>query len=130
MTPTPPVVLVLENDDLNREFLVDLLGLWSYTVHGFGRPEEAMSAVKHGGLQPDLVMTDLHLDDTLSGVDFVRQLRKHDGFASVPAIIVTGDSSLNLLREGLMIASVALKPIRPEKLRTQIAQHLRQSNTG
>jgi two-component system, sensor histidine kinase len=125
MSSTPPVVLVLENDELNRELLVDLLGLWSYTVHSFASPALALAAIRETGLLPDLVMTDFHLDDKLNGVEFVRQLRATNQLRSLPAIVVTGDSSLSLSREGLTLASVALKPIRPEKLRTQLDQVLR-----
>lgn len=125
MPPPSPVILVLENDELNREFLVDLLRLWSYTVHGFASPGHAMDAVLQDGMRPDLVMTDMHLEDKLTGVDFVRQLRALTLQQSLPAIVVTGDSSLNLARVGLQAACVALKPIRPEKLQSQLVQQLR-----
>jgi CheY-like chemotaxis protein len=130
MSSPPPVILVLENDELNREFLVDLLSLWSYAVHGFSSPAHALDAVLQDGLRPDLVMTDMHLDEQSTGVDFVRQLRATLPDRTLPAIVVTGDSSLRLEREGLACSCVALKPIRPEKLQALLAQQLVLARAG
>lgn len=69
----------------------------------------------------DGVLLDLHLPDG-SGLDFLRDLRKHGGTARLPVLVLTAEGEDRILREAQRLgAALVTKPFSPTKLSHRIA---------
>ena len=69
----------------------------------------------------DGLLLDIHLPDG-SGLDFLRDLRKHGGTASLPVLVLTAEGEDRILREARRLgASLMTKPFSPTKLSHRIA---------
>lgn len=86
MTPTPPRILVVDDDPDFAQLLGDYLGLHGCQVQAAQDEPQLRSAVST--FAPDLVLLDQRLGH-VSGTDVLRGLR---AVSDVPCIIVTGSS--------------------------------------
>ena len=69
----------------------------------------------------DGLLLDLHLPDG-SGLDFLRDLRKHGGTARMPVLVLTAEGEDRVLREARRLgAALVTKPFSPTKLTQRIA---------
>ncbi|MGR6872156.1 hypothetical protein ACU6U9_07595 [Pseudomonas sp. HK3] len=59
--------------------------------------QEAQELIPHGNRNPDLILSNYHLDHDESGIDAIKQLRAQIG-KKTPAIVVTGDTCSKLAR--------------------------------
>jgi len=79
-------------------------------------------------LEPvDLIVTDYHLHDTRTGMDIVTAVRQRLG-RTVPAIVVTGDTSPSMVASDLARLEVIGKPAEPEQLLATVQQLLHESS--
>ena len=95
-------ILIVEDDPDVRSLLEIILREDGHQVHVAGDATAALDQVRHGGLRPDLVITDYHLAPPMDGVELVNKLRQalHDPRRpEIPAIILTGDMSTQALRD-------------------------------
>ena len=88
------LILVVEDDDATRSFLLDNLAADGFRVAGASSPREGMRAIEVR--QPSLVVLDLAFEHG-SGLDLLDRLRAADGLASrldpdLPVIVLTGRS--------------------------------------
>ena len=90
-------ILVIEDDDMQREALRMLLEDSGHQVLLASEPEEAIRLVVSAPLKPTLIISDLRLPGPLSGVEAIAKLRALLG-GQVPAILATGDSGEAQLR--------------------------------
>lgn len=110
MDDEPHIGLVL------RPFLEQL----GYRVSCARTLGEARSALR-AAPPTDGLLLDLHLPDG-SGLDFLRDLRKHDGTASLPVLVLTAEGEDRILREARRLgAALVTKPFSPTKLSQRIA---------
>ena len=87
-----PLILVVEDDEATRSFLLDNLAADGFRVAGASGAGEALRAIEVR--QPALVVLDLALDDG-SGLTLLDRVRAADGLASridpeLPVIVLTG----------------------------------------
>jgi two-component system, cell cycle response regulator DivK len=79
-------ILVVEDNELNRRLLTDILGIQGYeileTTEGLDAIEIARSS------HPDLILLDLQLPD-VSGFDVARRLKDDPATRTIPIIAVT-----------------------------------------
>jgi DNA-binding response OmpR family regulator len=75
----PGTVLVVEDDDVTRAFLLDYLAADGFRVAGASRAGEGLRAIEVR--QPALVVLDLVLDDG-SGLALLDRVRAADGLSS------------------------------------------------
>jgi len=69
----------------------------------------------------DGLLLDLHLPDG-SGLEFLRDLRKHGGTARLPVLVLTAEGEDRILREARRLgATLVTKPFSPTKLSQRIA---------
>lgn len=90
--PKSRPVLVVEDDDATRAFLLDNLAADGFRVAGAGGAAEGLRAIEVR--QPALVVLDLMLDDG-SGLALLDRVRAADGLASridpeLPVIVLSG----------------------------------------
>jgi signal transduction histidine kinase/CheY-like chemotaxis protein len=91
------IVLVIENDARTLEVINAMLKA-SNCVPLLARSiQEAQELIPHGNRNPDLILSNYHLDHDESGIDAIKQLRAQIG-KKTPAIVVTGDTCSKLAR--------------------------------
>ncbi|PWC32806.1 PAS domain-containing hybrid sensor histidine kinase/response regulator [Azospirillum sp. TSO35-2] len=116
------LVLCLENEPAIARATEDLLSSWSCRVITAAVPELALASLN--GEIPDVILTDYHLDRSLTGVEALRTLRATLG-SEIPAAVVTADRDPSV-REDIEAAGCRLlyKPVRPGALRALLGQLL------
>ena len=122
--PAKPLILVVDDDRVTREFLGGLLrgnGLdVEIAVHG----QQAVDRVAQGGI--DLVLLDIVMPG-LSGVDTCRLIKTMTKDAFVPIMLVTAKSDLDSRVEGLRIGAddYVCKPFDERELLARVSNMLR-----
>lgn len=110
MDDEPHIGLVL------RPYLEQL----GYVVSFARTLDEARSALQANPATDGLLL-DIHLPDG-SGLDFLRDLRKHDRTSRLPVLVLTAEGEDRILREARRLgATLVTKPFSPTKLSQRIA---------
>ena len=111
-------IIIVEDDDQVLMGLEALLNGSGYTTQSFqtAEPDAIRAELKDFDRKPDLIIADYRLDAELTGrhaIDTVRQ----SVAADIPAIIITGDTAPERLREAKQSGFPILhKPVQPEEL--------------
>lgn len=110
-------VWLIEDDDLVRQSVSDLLCSWGCEVYAASSGHIALSGV--GQLpEPDVIVSDYRLADGLNGIETIAAVWERLG-VTVPACLISGDTDADLL---LRVKEAGLtllhKPVRPAKLRS------------
>ncbi len=116
-------ILVVEDQEDNRQILRDLLGSAGYDLIEAENGEEALAAVSK--YRPDLVLMDIQLP-IMDGYEATRRLKADPEFEKIPIIVVTsyalsGDEGK--AREAGCDAYVT-KPYSPRLLLAKIKEFL------
>jgi Na+/proline symporter/signal transduction histidine kinase/CheY-like chemotaxis protein len=108
-------ILVIDNDSQNTDALETVLSGWGCRVATASTKQEAMQAE-----QPELVIIDFHLGESLTGFELYQSLAKQWQMP-VPAILVTahGDSNIKQQAANHGMGYLA-KPVKPVALRSLI----------
>ncbi|MCP4564241.1 MAG: hybrid sensor histidine kinase/response regulator [Bosea sp.] len=122
--PPPTLrIMVLDDDAQALDGLSTLLATWGYEVFA-GRDVEDLCS-RHaaaGGPPVHLAIADYRLGGGIIGSEAIVRLSGYLGH-SIPALIVTGDTSPERLRELTATGRIVLhKPVAPECLRAAIHQ--------
>jgi two-component system cell cycle response regulator DivK len=80
------MILVVEDQEDNRQILRDLLGNAGYAMQEAENGEEALTAVAKQ--RPDLILMDIQLP-ILDGYEATRRLKADPGTRGIPIIVVT-----------------------------------------
>lgn len=114
-------VLVLDDEAAVRAGMEALLKRMGCLVMLAASTEEALQLTRER--QPDLVLADLRLRNTESGIHAVHHLRQR--YPKLPAIIITGDTAPDRLRQAQAAGLPVLhKPVAADTLMTAIAASL------
>ncbi len=110
----PPIrVLVIDDEEPVRVAMQALLSAHGCQVQVAGSTREGL--LKSMGLPPDLLLTDFRLRGGEDGISAVRSLRS--AFPGLPALIVSGDTAPERLREAHEAGLTLLhKPVSEEQL--------------
>ncbi|WP_299441367.1 ATP-binding protein [uncultured Rhodospira sp.] len=124
-------ILVLDDDPVIARGMARLLETWGasvITAANLGMVQVAWGEASTA--PPDLLIVDFHLDDAVRGDEAIARLRR-TWTRSVPAILLTGDTSPDKLRllQGID-APVLHKPVRPLRLRQLVTRLLPSYATG
>jgi two-component system, cell cycle response regulator DivK len=116
-------ILVVEDQEDNRQILRDLLGNAGYELTEAEDGEEAIAAVARR--RPDLILMDIQLP-VMDGYEATRRIRTNPDLRSVPIIAVTSyaltgdeDKALAAGRDGYVS-----KPYSPRDLLAKIRTYL------
>ena len=85
---TPPVVLVVDDDEHTRALVRVGLEAAGYVVEEAGSAEEGLAAVEEH--PPDLILLDVAMQE-LDGVEMLCRLRDNHGLGAVPVIMFGGE---------------------------------------
>lgn len=115
-------IILIEDDEQVLTGLKALLESRGFAVHAFHTPDPELFQKTFSGTTriPDLIIADYRLEAQITGVEAVAMIRElHD--EAIPAIIITGDTAPERLREAKLSGFPILhKPVRPEELLEQI----------
>lgn len=109
-------ILIVDDRPTNRQFLLTLLGYGGHELLEAADGSEALQRVY--AHRPDLVITDI-LMPTMSGYEFVQQLRTSSMLAMTPVIFYTATYSepqAQLLADACGVRIVLPKPCEPERV--------------
>ena len=117
-------ILIVDDNQMFTEFLADYLEI-DYQTEVRYDAETALAEMDQ--INPDLVLVDHNMSGSLTGIDFLRNLKISGFLCTIPTILVTGqvDSELriNALAQGA--DDVICKPFNPKELllRVKKAMH-------
>ncbi|MGI9223612.1 MAG: NahK/ErcS family hybrid sensor histidine kinase/response regulator [Woeseiaceae bacterium] len=121
-------ILCVDNEHTILEGMHGLLSKWGAEALTANNSETALEQLKgmqsNGGHYPSILVVDYHLDDDVTGVEVIRELRE---FADkrIPAIVVTADHAEPVRREVRESGDALLhKPIKPAALRALMSRIL------
>jgi PAS domain S-box-containing protein len=107
-------ILVVDDQPVNREFLVTLLSYGGHRLLEASDGREGL--VRAAAEKPDLIITDL-LMPTMDGFEFVRQLRADPALAETAVVFYTAtylETEARSLAEACGVPHVLTKPAEPE----------------
>lgn len=110
------LIVVIDDEQAVREGTREVLKGWGARALLAGSGDEALTLLVGAGEAPSAVIADYRLREGETGVDAIRRIQERYG-AEVPAVLVTGDTAPDRLREAEASGYHLLhKPIRPAKL--------------
>ena len=122
------IILCVDNEHSILEGMQGLLSKWGASPLIANNSEDAVEHLRklngNGGGCPSILLVDYHLDDGVTGIEVIKELREFAD-ASIPAIIVTADHTQSV-RETVRNSGHALlhKPIKPAALRALMSRIL------
>jgi CheY-like chemotaxis protein len=111
-------VLLVEDDDDNRELMAEVLAAAGWRVHSVAGGREALRILSERSV--DVVVTDLGMPG-MGGLELVRAAKAIA--PSVPVVVVTGWTGREDVDQarGREVAAVLVKPVDPPKLQEAVA---------
>ena len=107
-------VLVIDDDAVVRSAMAQLLQSWGCSCDTAESIEEAMTIARVR--RPDILISDYRLREQRTGAQAIAELRTLLG-PNIPALMITGDTAPDRLREALASGILLLhKPVTPELL--------------
>jgi diguanylate cyclase (GGDEF)-like protein len=105
-----PLVLVVDDDDVIRQSLIDVLATSGIRAMGSGRSDEALALqAEH---RPAAVVVDYRLPDG-SGIDLARALKERD--SELPVLLLTGYASIDSAIASVgQLDAYLIKPVSPQ----------------
>lgn len=121
-------LLVIDNEESILQSMAALLEQWGCTVVTAVDEQSAMTAL--GGVAPDAILADYHLDDGLTGWEVVLAVRARFNQA-LPVVMITADRS-DQCRQQLQGCGVPVlnKPVKPGKMRSVLSHLLADIGNG
>lgn len=119
-----PLILVVDDDELQREVLSQLLSeVGAELMFAKGGTEALRAAHRH---PPDLVLMDVNLPD-MNGIEATRRLRETIHGRDTPVIMITGHSHKDIVVESRRAGAVdfVVKPYDPQLLLGKVKASLR-----
>jgi signal transduction histidine kinase/CheY-like chemotaxis protein len=117
-------ILVVDDEPAICDAVAEVLLRWGCRPVTAASAEDAARSLAARGERPDAMVVDYQLEAGASGVDAIARLQQVLG-ANVPAIIVTGDTLPERLREASDIGYPLLyKPLAPMRLRAALTAAL------
>lgn len=117
------VILVVDDEQVNRQVLINHLSLQHYQVVSATNASEALSAVRNQNI--DLVLLDVMMPG-MSGYDVCKKLRLEYSSHELPIIFLTAKTQVNDLVTGFSLGAndFLTKPISRDELLARVSTHL------
>jgi signal transduction histidine kinase len=113
-------ILVIDDEESVREGMLHLLRDWGCECKAAESIEEALALVQLN--VPDVIISDYRLREQRTGVEAITAVRELLG-SSVPALLITGDTAPERLREAKASGLPLLhKPVSPSKLYRKLVE--------
>jgi CheY-like chemotaxis protein len=117
-------ILVVEDDSTAREALHEFLNYEGYSVLPAENGKRALESVEASGANPTLILLDLAMP-VMDGAAFLSQVPKYARLASVPVIVMSGDSGAFRLRTERAdnVMAVLAKPVDLRRMMELVRRH-------
>jgi CheY-like chemotaxis protein len=117
-----PLVLVVDDDDLLRKILVNVLRSAHYEVESTADATEAMAVLRRR--RPDVILMDVQMPD-IDGIELTRRLKAAEPYAAIPVIMLTGQGDKGVLAESIAAGAndFIVKPFDREVLLKKVARY-------
>jgi len=113
-------VLVIDDQPAGRDSMRILLERWHCKVNVADSEDTAVAAVRESASIPELIIADYRLRADRTGAQAIERLRSEFDKA-IPALIVTGDTAPERLREAAASGAMLMhKPVPPGRLRAYL----------
>lgn len=120
------LILIIDDDSEILDALGEQLISWGFQVCRAQSLELAIEQLKNSQSNPDLIISDYRLAGDKNGAKIIEKVRQFLNNLTLPAIIVTGDTSPERIKESKQSGFPILhKPLKPAKLRAQINNSLK-----
>ena len=124
------LVVVVDDDPLVLEGIGGLFRSWGYHLLLAGTHDDALAGVADRDRPPDLIVSDYHLAGGKTGIDVIEGVRRALS-AEIPAFLVSGDTSPELLRHAHASGYHLLhKPVDPMTLRAMVSHALKEQQSA
>ncbi len=118
------LILAIDDEQAIRVAMTELLKSWGHRVIAVGGGDEAIAALARAPT-PDLIICDYRLRGRENGLEVIRRMRAAMG-SMVPAILVTGDTAPENIRQALAGGHPLLhKPLSHARLRAAVSSLIR-----
>jgi signal transduction histidine kinase len=119
------LVLVIDDDPLVREGMGGILRSWGCQVIAADTDSKVLKALTGQDHPPDLIISDYHLADGVTGPETIERLRTALS-SQIPAFLISGDTDSEPLRQAKAKGYHLLhKPVDPMALRAMFNQATR-----
>ncbi len=112
--------LVVDDSSTMRRIIVNTLkSLGHQEICEAGNGREGLESLKDGPF--DLIITDWNMPE-MSGIDFVRSLRRDDSTSQIPIVMVTTNASRDDIVEAMKagVTSYVVKPFTHDTIREKL----------
>ena len=99
------VILIIDDAPIVLEGTSRLLDKWGYSVVTADSDEAALIQLTEREQRPDLIISDYHLANGKTGIKAIERIDAAFG-ASIPAILISGDTAPERLRDALRIKAI------------------------
>ncbi|MBE7940526.1 MULTISPECIES: hybrid sensor histidine kinase/response regulator [Ramlibacter] len=118
-------VLLLDDDAESLAASAALMRQWGFDVRVAPDAAQAEALALREGGAPDLLVTDLHIEGGMDGLQAVERLRQR--WPGLRALLVTGDLDAQVVsRAAALGVPVGYKPLSPGRLRARVRDALAQ----
>jgi CheY-like chemotaxis protein len=109
-------VLIVDDNDLTRELLTDVLQTAGYRTAEAGDGQQALDYL-HGRIdRPGVILLDLTMP-VMDGWTFLRRRRREPGLAQVPVLVFTAADGFNAdTMQALGATDMLRKPAQPKEV--------------
>ena len=116
-------ILLIDDDEIIRRATQEQICKWGFNCRSASTIEDAL--LVGAAYLPQLIISDYHLRDGKTGMEAITMLRSKLE-ESIPALLLTGDTSPERQREALLLDIPVLhKPLNPNKLHHAIVETLK-----
>lgn len=109
-------ILVIEDEDLLRDMILEVLGTDGYETAGASDGHEGVRLVRD--LTPDMVILDLNLPAHMKGLDICQEIRNDPATSHVAVLVLTGNKGDEY--EAVMFDAGADEYIRKQDFKPQL----------
>lgn len=121
------MILAIDDEHAVRAGMAELMRSWGHRVIVVSGGQEALALLTEA---PDLIICDYRLRGGDDGITTIRALQARFG-SDIPAILVTGDTAADRLREAEASGYPLLhKPLSPARLRAAVTSRLQSLSSG
>jgi len=118
------LITVIEDEAIVLVGYQMLFESWGYDVVAASSAADALVSLRAAGRTPDIIIADYRLKDGQTGVSAIRAVQDEFGH-DIPAILVTGDTGTDRLREAAASGLPILhKPVNGGQLRELLTRCL------
>ena len=115
-------VLIVDDNDLNRELLAEVLRAGGYATAEAADGQKALDYLHGRAARPSLILLDLMMP-VMDGWEFLRRRRKEAPLAAIPVVVFTASDGINTrTMQSLGAADVLQKPTPPREVLASVGR--------